>query len=58
LIYQIKNNMKQEIIYNGKTIIEGTSGYFTAYPSIYSAYGAKDFKTLSGAKKYLDGKAK
>lgn len=50
--------MKQEIIYNGKTIIEGTNGYFTAYPSSYSAFGAKDFKTLAGAKKYLDGKAK
>lgn len=47
--------MKQEIIYNGKTIIENTDGTFTAYPSNYSAYSAKDFKTLKAAKKYLDG---
>jgi DNA-binding cell septation regulator SpoVG len=47
--------MKKEIIYNGKTIIEGTNGYFTAFPSNHSAHTAKDFKTLSGAKKYLDG---
>lgn len=46
--------MLQEIIYNGKTIIEGTNGFFTAFPSNYSAYTAKDFKTLAGAKKYLD----
>ena len=46
--------MKREIKYNGKTIIEGTNGYFTAYPSEYSAHTAKDFKTLSGAQKYID----
>jgi DNA-binding cell septation regulator SpoVG len=48
--------MKQEIIYKGKTIIEGTNGLFTAYPSNYSSFGAKDFKTLKAAKKYLDDK--
>lgn len=46
--------MKQEIIYQGKIIIEGTNGYFTAYPSNYSAHSARDFKTLVGAKKYID----
>lgn len=46
--------MKKEIIYKGKTIIESTNGYFTAYPSKYSAHTAKDFKSLNGAKKYLD----
>ncbi len=46
--------MKNEITYNGKTIIEGTNGLFTAYPSNHSAFTAKDFKTLAGAKRYLD----
>lgn len=46
--------MKNEIIYKGRTIIEGTNGLFTAYPSNHSAHSAKDFKTLSGAKKYID----
>jgi len=46
--------MKNEIIYKGKTIIEGTNGWFTAYPSNYSAHSAKDFKTLGGAKRYID----
>lgn len=46
--------MKKEIIYNGKTIIEGTNGYFTAYPSNYSSHSAKDFKRLNAAKKYID----
>lgn len=50
--------MKREISYKGMIIIEGTNGYFTAYPSQHSAYSAKDFKTLAGAKKYLDGKVK
>lgn len=50
--------MKNEIEYKGMTIIEGTNGLFTAYPSKYSAFTAKYFKTLSGAKKYLDSKAK
>lgn len=36
------------------TIINGTNGYYTAYPSKYSAFTAKDFKTLAGAKRYLD----
>lgn len=48
--------MKQEIIYNGKTITENTDGTFTAYPSNYSAYSAKEFKTLAAAKRYLNGK--
>lgn len=48
--------MKNEIIYKGRTIIEGTNGYFTAYPSNHSAFTAKDFKTLAGAKKYIDSK--
>ncbi len=48
--------MKREIIYKGKLIIEGTNGYFTAYPSKYYFGNAKDFKTLKGAKRYLDGK--
>lgn len=46
--------MKQEITYRERTIIEGTNGYFTAYPSNYSAYSAKDFKTLKAAKNYID----
>lgn len=46
--------MKNEITYNGKTIIECTNGLFTAYPSKYSSFSAKTFKTLSGAKKYID----
>lgn len=50
--------MKKEIEYKGMTIILGTNGYYTAYPSSYSAHTARDFKTLAGAKKYLDGKAK
>ena len=50
--------MKNEIEYKGMTIIEGTNGSFTAFPSKYSAHTAKDFKTLNGAKKYLDSKAK
>ncbi len=48
--------MKQEINYKGMTIIEGTNGFFTAFPSKHSAFGAKDYKTLAGAKRYLDGK--
>lgn len=46
--------MKNEIIYKGKTIIEGTNGFFTAFPSSYSSYGAKDFKSLIAAKKAVD----
>lgn len=41
-------------MYNGMEIIEGTNGYFTAYPSKHSAHTAKDYKTLAGAKRYLD----
>lgn len=50
--------MKNEIEYKGMTIIEGTNGYFTAYPSKYSAHTAKDFKTLAGSMRYLDKFAK
>jgi len=50
--------MLNEITYEGMVIIEGTNGYFTAYPSKYSSFTAKDFKTLNGAKKYLDLKSK
>jgi len=46
--------MKKEIIYKGMLIIEGTNGYFTAYPAVHSSFNAKDFKTLNGAKRYLD----
>jgi hypothetical protein len=46
--------MKNEIIYKGKTILECTNGWFTAYYSNYSANLTKDFKTLSGAKKQID----
>jgi hypothetical protein len=48
------NNMKNEIIYKNRTIIEGTNGYFTAYYSNYSANLTKDFKTLAAAKKQID----
>lgn len=48
--------MKNEIIYKGRTIIEGTNGLFTAYPSNHSAYTAREFKTLAGAKRYIDDK--
>jgi len=46
--------MKKEINYKGKSIIEGTNGLFTAYPSKWSSLSAKDFKTLAGAKRYID----
>jgi hypothetical protein len=46
--------MKNEIIYNNRTIIEGTNGLFTAYYSNYSANLTKDFKTLEAAKKQID----
>ena len=46
--------MKSEIIYNGRTIIEGTNGFFTAYYSNYSANLTKDFKTLTAAKRQID----
>lgn len=46
--------MKNQIIYKGMLIIEGTNGYFTAYPAVHSSFNAKDFKTLNGAKRYLD----
>lgn len=46
--------MKNQLLYKGMIIIEGTNGYFTAYPSVHSSFMAKDFKTLNGAKKYLD----
>jgi hypothetical protein len=49
-----KKNMKNEIIYKGKTILECTNGWFTAYYSNYSANLTKDFKTLAGAKKQID----
>lgn len=55
--YQLnETTMKNEIIYKGRTIIEGTNGYFTAYPSNHSAFSAREFKTLVGAKKYIDSK--
>lgn len=52
----IENNsdMKNEIIYRNKTIIEGTNGIFTAYYSNYSANLTKDFKTLKAAKNQID----
>jgi DNA-binding cell septation regulator SpoVG len=50
--------MKNEIEYKGMTIIEGTNGLFTAYPSKHSAFTAREFKSLNGAKKYLDTKVK
>jgi hypothetical protein len=54
-IYNLKfKNMKKEIIYRNRTIIEGTNGYFTAYYSNYSANLTKDFKTLEKAKKQID----
>jgi hypothetical protein len=47
--------MKNEIEYKGMQIIEFNGEYpYTAYPSKYSAHTAKDFKTLAGAKRYLD----
>ena len=46
--------MKREIIYKGKTIIEGTNGFFTAYYSNFSSNLTKDFKTLEKAKKQID----
>lgn len=48
--------MKNEIIYKGRTIIEGTNGLFTAYPSNHSSFTSKEFKTLAGAKRYIDSK--
>ena len=50
------NKMKREINYRGRQIIEGTNGYYTAYPSNHSAHTARDFKTLKGAKNYIDSK--
>ena len=50
--------MKNEFTYKGMTIIEGTNGYFTAYPSKYSSFSAKDFKSLKAAQNYLDKFAK
>ena len=50
--------MKNEIEYKGMQIIEGTNGFFTAYPSKYSAFTAKDYRTLKAAQKYLDKFAK
>jgi hypothetical protein len=49
-----EKKMKREIIYKGKTIIEGTNGFFTAYYSNYSSNLTKDFKTLEKAKKQID----
>lgn len=46
--------MKNEIIYNNRTIIEGTNGFFTAYYSNFSSYLTKDFRTLKAAKKQVD----
>lgn len=46
--------MKQEIIYNNKTIIENTDGTFTAFYSNYSSNLTKEFKTLKAAKKQID----
>lgn len=46
--------MKNEFIYNGKTIIEGTNGLFTAYYSNYSSNLTKNFKSLAAAKKQID----
>ena len=48
------NNMKNEITYRNRTIIEGTNGLFTAYYSNYSSNLTKDFKTLDAAKNQID----
>lgn len=48
--------MKNEIKYLGRTIIEGTNGLFTAYPSNHNSYSARSFKTIGGAKTYIAGK--
>jgi hypothetical protein len=46
--------MKQEIIYNNRTILENTDETFTAYYSNYSSHLTKDFKTLALAKNQID----
>lgn len=46
--------MKNEIIYNNRTIIEENDGSFTAFYSNYSSHITKNFTTLEKAKKQID----
>ena len=54
MIYQNRKDMKSEITYKNRTIIENVDGTFTAYYSNYSANLTKEFKTLAAAKKQID----